>query len=98
VQASPAAESHSSVPSQLHLAKGYEMHNQITKEKTKERSQQKPTVTMEDFFKAIHSKRNWSQGKLGSNAELLIIAGSEIKATTLSDIAYLLLKPLHRMV
>jgi cytochrome P450 len=74
------------------LAKGYAMHNQLTKEKTENRIQQKDTIIREDFFKAILSKRNWSQGKLESNAELLIIAGSETTATTLSGIAYFLSK------
>ncbi|KAL5375074.1 hypothetical protein DPSP01_011490 [Paraphaeosphaeria sporulosa] len=74
------------------LAKGYEMHHQLTKEKTRKRIQQKDTVTREDFFRSILSKGDWSQGKLESNAELLIVAGSETTATTLSGIAYFLSK------
>lgn len=79
------------------LAKGYEMHNQLTKQKTEKRVQQRDTITREDFFKTILSKGDWSQGKLESNAELLIIAGSETTATTLSGIAYFLSKHDHCM-
>ncbi|KAF2449553.1 cytochrome P450 [Karstenula rhodostoma CBS 690.94] len=79
------------------LAKGYEMHNQLTKEKTEKRVQQKDTITREDFFKSILSKGDWTQGKLEANAELLIIAGSETTATTLSGLAYFLSKYPHCM-
>ncbi|KAL1598982.1 hypothetical protein SLS60_008128 [Paraconiothyrium brasiliense] len=79
------------------LAKGYEMHNQLTKEKTEKRVQQKDTVTREDFFRTILAKGEWNQGKMESNADLLIIAGSETTATTMAGLAYFLSKHPHCM-
>ncbi|KAL5403457.1 hypothetical protein PMIN06_009756 [Paraphaeosphaeria minitans] len=79
------------------LAKGYKMHNELTKEKTEKRVKQQDSVAREDFFKSILSKGDWSQGKLESNAEVLIIAGSETTATTMSGLAYFLSKHPHCM-
>lgn len=79
------------------LAKEYEMHTQLIREKTEKRVQQKHNINREDFFKSILSKGDWSQGKLESNAELLIIAGSETTATTMAGIAYFLFKHPHCM-
>jgi cytochrome P450 len=74
------------------LAKKFAMHMQLTKDKIDKRVQQRDTSTREDFFKTILSKGDWSEGKLESNAEILIVAGSETTATALSGIVYYLSK------
>ncbi|PSN69578.1 cytochrome P450 [Corynespora cassiicola Philippines] len=79
------------------LSKELETHWQLTVEKTKRRVDKKDTITKEDFFKQILKKNDWDMGKLESNAELLIIAGSETTATTLSGVMYFLFKNPHCM-
>lgn len=79
------------------LAREFRMHRQLTIEKTEKRIKHKDTITKEDFFKQILKQGDWEFSKLDSNAELLIVAGSETTATTLSGLMYFLHKNPHCM-
>lgn len=71
------------------LSKEFAMHKQLTNEKVGRRVANKDN-SREDFFKHILSKSAWDLPKLAANGEVLIIAGSETTATTLSGLAYYL--------
>lgn len=73
------------------LSKDFAYHKQMTADKVKNRVEKKDSPR-EDFFKQILSKSEWDMPKLAVNGEVLIIAGSETTATTLSGLAYHLSK------
>ncbi|KAJ5768975.1 hypothetical protein N7520_003534 [Penicillium odoratum] len=74
-------------------------HRRLTKEKTQIRMGK--TNERPDFFANILKQKDpskaFSEGELYSNANVLIIAGSETTATLLSGVTYLLLKNPHTL-
>lgn len=73
----------------------YELHQELNKEKTLKRIQSNDKITREDFFKHIIKNNDFSQSAIEANAEILIIAGSETTATTLTGLMYYLSQNPH---
>ncbi|KAH7339256.1 cytochrome P450, partial [Pyrenochaeta sp. MPI-SDFR-AT-0127] len=78
------------IPSKV--AKDAEAHMQLTREKTAKRVKQKDVIRRADFFDQILRKDEFSQELLESQAETLIVAGSETTATALSSCSYFLFR------
>ncbi|KAJ4303772.1 hypothetical protein N0V90_002673 [Kalmusia sp. IMI 367209] len=74
------------------LPEKFKMHRQYTLEKVATRIEKQDRITRTDFFKHILEKGDLPRQGLESNADLLIVAGSETTATALSGVAYYLSK------
>lgn len=77
------------VPSDLPAKLSY--HKKQTNEMTARRIAKKDTITRTDFFQRILEKGEFAEENLQENASVLIVAGSETTATTLSGVTYHLL-------
>ncbi|KAH8728461.1 cytochrome P450, partial [Phaeosphaeriaceae sp. PMI808] len=73
-------------------AREYAEHCQLTREKTIKRVQQQSISNRPDFFESILKSGDYTQERLESQANTLIVAGSDTTSAFLSSAVYLLLK------